>query len=145
MTATFLSLILFLTFLTLSGFHFYWLFGGTWGLKSVIPSKGSEPNLIAIPQFATLIVAMGLLLFGLLYLQKSGLKGVSISIDFDLLTNYGYWIIPAIFTIRALGEFKYVGFFKKVKHTQFAKADTKIFAPLCLGIGIIGFIIQLLN
>ncbi|MFT6442917.1 MAG: hypothetical protein ACJASM_002470, partial [Salibacteraceae bacterium] len=37
------------------------------------------------------------------------------------------------------------GLFKKIKHTDFAKADTKLFVPLCLSIGIIGIVIQLMN
>jgi len=54
------------------------------------------------------------------------------------------WAIPAIFLLRALGDFRYVGFFKKVKTTPFAKADTKFFSPLCLMLGLFGIAIQLL-
>lgn len=61
------------------------------------------------------------------------------------ITNYGYWIIPSIFILRAIGDFKYVGFFKKVRNTEFAKTDSKWFAPLCLTIGIFGILIQLMN
>lgn len=141
MIASILSIILFLVFSVLSGFHFYWFFGGKWGLDKVIPSVGEKANSLEIPKFATLIVALGLMLFGLLYLGISGL----ITIQFPKwVTNYAYWFIPAIFTFRAIGEFKYVGFFKKIRNTEFARADSKIFAPLCIGIGIAGFVIQLL-
>jgi hypothetical protein len=40
-------------------------------------------------------------------------------------------VLVAVFAIRALGDFKYVGFFKKVKNTDFAINDTKYFTPLC--------------
>lgn len=123
----------------LGSFHVYWLVGGTWGLDRVFPTKGNEPTTFSIPKFATLIVALGLFLFGGLYLLKSGLVAVQV----PSWVSYAYWFIPAIFMVRAIGEFKYVGFFKKIKDTKFAKADTKLFAPLCLGIGVIGIVIQL--
>ena len=142
MTTTILSIIL-LTFFTSLGFiHFYWLFGGKWGLEKVIPTKDNQTGTLSIPKFATLIVALVLLLFGLIYLVKSRLINVHIP---NLATKYGYWIIPSIFILRAIGDFKYVGFFKKIKDTEFAKADSKWFVPLCLTIGIFGILIQLMN
>ena len=137
-----LSIILFLIFTVLGGFHFYWLFGGIWGLEKVIPSKGDKAISLSIPKLATLIVGLVLVLFGLFYLIKSGLVIVHIP---NWVTNYGYWFVPSIFILRAIGEFKYIGFFKKIKNTEFAKADSKIFSPLCLIIGIIGILIQLMN
>ena len=137
MIVTIISVILFLVFSILGGFHFYWLFGGEWWLKKVIPTKGNEPNSLSIPEIATLTVALVLVAFGLIYLLKTGIITI---VTPKIITNYAYWLIPAVFTMRALGDFKYVGFFKKIKHTEFAKADTKLFSPLCLGIGILGFI-----
>lgn len=139
MIITLIAIILFIIFTVLGGFHFYWFFGGTWGLNKVIPSKGDQASTLQIPKLATLVVALGLVSFGIMYLMKAGL--VTFSVPTWILT-YGYWFIPAIFILRAIGEFNYVGFFKKVKHSEFAKADTKIFAPLCLFIGVLGILIQ---
>jgi hypothetical protein len=61
-----------------------------------------------------------------------------------MLASIG-WIIPAIFLIRAIGDFKYVGFTKKVKSSTFAELDTKFFSPLCLVIAALGFAIEFLN
>lgn len=137
-----LSIILFLIFLTLGGFHFYWLFGGKWGLEKVIPSKGEKANTLSIPKFATLVVGAILVLFGFIYFKKSGFLTIPFP---NWITNYAYWLIPSVFIIRAIGEFKYVGFFKKITNTEFAKADSKIFSPLCLTIGLIGLIIVLIK
>lgn len=142
MITTIVSTILFTIFTTLSFIHFYWLFGGKWGLEKVIPTKDNETSALSIPKFATLIVALVLLLFGLIYLVKSGFINVPIP---NLVTTYGYWIIPAIFILRAIGDFKYVGFFKKIKNTEFAKTDSKWFAPLCLTIGILGILVQIVS
>lgn len=134
-----LSIILFLIFTVLSGFHVYWLFGGTWGTQSVFPTKLNEATTIKIPKFATLIVALGLATMAYLYLIKSGLAVNHLP---SWITRYAYWIIPCLFILRAIGEFNYVGLFKKVKETKFGKADTRIFSPLCLFIGIAGLLIQ---
>ncbi|GAA3511571.1 hypothetical protein GCM10022393_26680 [Aquimarina addita] len=139
---TVLSTILFAVFSSLGFIHFYWLLGGKWGLEKVIPTKENQTSTLSIPKFATLIVAVVLLLFGLIYLVKSGLINVQIP---NLVTKYGYWIIPSVLTLRAIGDFKYVGFFKKIKNTEFAKADSKWFVPLCLIIGIFGILIQIMN
>lgn len=137
-----LSLILFIIFLTLGSFHIYWLFGGTWGLEKVIPSKENQAKTLQIPKLATLFVGLILVLFGLIYLMKSGYISIQIP---NWITDYGYWFVPSVFFLRAIGDFNYVGFFKKVKNTKFAKADSKLFSPLCLGIGIIGILIQLIE
>jgi len=142
MIVTILSITLFLIFTVLGGFHFYWFLGGVWGLEKVIPSKDNVVSTIQIPKLATLIVGLILISFGLMYLIKSNLINIPIPI---WITNYGYWLIPSIFLLRAIGEFNYVGFFKKIKNTEFAKADSKIFSPLCLIIGIIGILIQLIS
>ncbi|WP_170863195.1 DUF3995 domain-containing protein [Pseudozobellia thermophila] len=129
-------------FFVLGGFHVYWLFGGVWAVERVIPTKAGGEDLPAIPRTATLIVGLVLILFAWMYLMKSGLVPVQVPKG---IMNYGYWFIPSIFILRAVGDFNYVGFFKKIKHTAFAKADSKVFIPLCLAIGIMGILIQLMD
>jgi len=139
---TILSIILLVIFTSLGFIHFYWLLGGKWGLEKVIPTKDNQSSTPSIPKFATLIVGLVLVLFGLIYLAKSGIVNFVIP---NWITNYGYWLIPAIFILRAIGDFKYVGFFKKIRNTKFAKADSKFFSPLCLTVGVIGILIQLVE
>lgn len=141
MILTMLSLLMGLIFVVLSGFHFYWFRGGRWGTEYVFPTKDKESKAPPIPMFATLLVALGLALIGVLYLVKGGMAGIRIPYWIE---KYLYWFIPAIFILRAIGEFKYVGIFKKIKDTKFAEADTKIFVPLCFFIGILGLIIQII-
>jgi hypothetical protein len=48
------------------------------------------------------------------------------------------WACGAVgvaFALRAVGEFRLVGFFKSVKGTEFAAMDTWFYSPLCLAIG----------
>ena len=142
MTPDILSLILFLIFSFLGGIHFYWLFGGTFGLENVIPTKLNQENSLQIPKIATLIVALVLVSFGLLYLVKSEVIIIILPV---WITNFAYWFIPIIFIIRAIGDFNYVGVFKRVKNTKFAKADSTLFIPLCAVIGIVGVFIQIMT
>ena len=138
-----IAIILFLIFLFISSIHIYWAFGGNWGSDAVLPTKDDNNTKVLNPSILpTLIVAFGLLGFGLHILIISGL------IAFDIpqwLSNYGLWIIASIFTLRAIGDFKYVGFFKKIKLTKFGKNDTKYYSPLCLTIGIITLILELIK
>ena len=49
--------------------------------------------------------------------------------------------ISVLFFLRAIGEFKLVGFFKQVRDTPFAFWDTWLFSPLCLLIAVIAFML----
>jgi hypothetical protein len=142
MIATTLSISLLAVFFLLGSIHFYWLFGGKWGLEKSLPTKEVGEKAKEPPKIATAIVGIGLILFGLFYALKTGLMNFQVPY---WIINYGSWIIPSIFILRAIGDFRYVGFFKKIKNTEFAKADSKWFAPLCLTIGIFGMLIQLMD
>ena len=135
------SILLFLIFLFILSIHFYWGFGGKWGNGAVIPTKDDNIK-VAIPGLLPIFtVAFGLLIFGFFVLIKSGM------IDFKLplwLDKYGLAVTSGIFMLRAIGDFNYVGFFKKVKKTKFGQNDTKYYSPLCLFIGILTMAIDCL-
>ncbi len=135
-----ISVLLFVVFTFLSAIHFYWGFGGRWGSQAVFPTKdnSTKPQMPGI--IPTFIVAFGLLTIGLFILQKAGFSNFTIPL---MLDKYGLWVIAGIFIVRAIGEFNYVGFFKKIKHTKFGQNDTKYYSPLCLTIGILTIIMEL--
>lgn len=120
--------------LAISGLHFFWAFGGRWGASAAIPtnqegkmmlnSAGNFPSV-----FATLVVAFGLLAMALLHLEKVQIIQLPLP---NWVANLGLKMIAGIFLIRAIGEFRYVGFFKKIKGTTFAILDTKYYSPLCV-------------
>lgn len=135
-----ISFLVFLIFIFLSSIHFYWCFGGHWGSRSVFPTKDDDtkPNM---PGFLpTFTVAVGLLALAIFILIKGGFLEISLPL---WLNKYGLRSLAIIFIIRAIGEFNYVGFFKKIKQTKFGKNDTKYFSPLCLLIGILMIIMEL--
>ena len=137
-----LSILLSLILIGLGMIHFNWVIGGKFGFSESLPTKKNGERVLNPKKIDCAIVGFGLTVFGIFYIFKSGL------IEFNLpewIMTYGSWIIPIIFLLRAVGEFKYVGFFKSVKKTDFGKLDTKFFSPLCLIIGIFGIIIQLMK
>ncbi|PXY47163.1 DUF3995 domain-containing protein [Flavobacterium hydrophilum] len=135
-----ISIILFLVFLFLSSIHWYWAFGGKWGTQGVYPANPDGSPMRPPGIAATLIVAIGLLSFGIFYLIKG--EFVSIELPFWLNKN-GLWILTGIFIVRAIGDFKYLGFFKKIKNSKFAINDSKYYSPLCFAIGVLTLILGL--
>jgi len=136
----FLSILLVIVYAVIALIHFYWLFGEKW-VDKVLPTDKNGKRVLNPRKFETIIVTLGLLLFAFYYLLKIELFEVEVP---KLITKYSGWIISSIFIIRAIGDFKYVGFFKKIKNTKFAEFDTKYFTFISLIIGFIGMIIELI-
>lgn len=135
----FLGVICVLILFFISLIHIYWAFGGTLWVDAVIPTKTADEKAMNPPKFLTFLVALLLGCFALIYVEKLAL--FSFSYFPDWIKNYGIHFVASIFILRAIGEFNYVGFFKKVTTTQFAKNDAKYFSPLCLFLGVVGFLI----
>ncbi|MCX2745492.1 DUF3995 domain-containing protein [Mangrovivirga sp. M17] len=135
------SLILSFIFLILGLIHLNWVIGGEFGFAQSLPTKENGERILNPKKADSAIVGIGLIFFAMFYIFKSGIINHQIP---GWVMKYGGWIIPSIFILRAIGDFKYVGFFKKLKDTDFGKRDTKFFSPLCLIIGILGFIIQII-
>ena len=104
-----------------------------------MPTKENGEKVLNPGKVDSAAVGIGLTAFGIFYLLNSGVIDYSLP---EWIIKYGSWIIPVLFLLRAVGEFKYVGFFKRVKKTEFAKWDTKLFSPLCLAIAIIGILVN---
>ncbi|MBE9918175.1 DUF3995 domain-containing protein [Paenibacillus donghaensis] len=103
----------------ISMLHIYWAFGGRWGTGSVIPRKKGESQPAFVP-------------------GKSGtMQGDFLPfIKASAISRWGCIVCAAVFLLRSIGDFNYVGFFKKVKHSAFATNDTYLYSPLCLYLGI---------
>jgi hypothetical protein len=135
-----LSIINAVIFLAIAVLHIYWAFGGRKWADVVLPEMpGNEKKLFIPGKAITLAVAVGLLFFGFISLGAISLFSSFLSNSFFI---YGNAVVGVIFLLRAAGDFKYAGIFKKIKDTVFAKNDTKCFTPLCIGISIIAFLIS---
>jgi len=137
-----LSILLMTLFMSLAILHFHWAAGGKWALEGTLPQKESGELLFSPGPNACVIVGLGLLVFGLYYGYRAGFLQVQLSIPFMHILK---WAIPGLFILRAIGDFRYVGFFKRIKYTQFGRMDSSIFSPISLAIGIAGILINILS
>ncbi|MDJ1468928.1 DUF3995 domain-containing protein [Cytophagaceae bacterium DM2B3-1] len=136
-------------FLIISLLHIYWAVKGLFQpnqsfLSLVIPEIDKE--LAFKPGIGTtLLVALALLVasFISIWAIQPIYKGTSPFFVSERWCIYGNLTIAIVFGVRAMGDFKYVGFFKKIRHTQFAYYDTRLYSPLCLLIAILAFYIYL--
>lgn len=125
-------------FLLISLLHFYWAAGGRWSMGAVLPTSPQNGAIFTPGKWATAMVATGLLLLAFISLSSTGIF-LFIPGKFSF---YGNLVIAAIFLLRAIGDFKYVGLFKKITSTPFAANDTRIFTPLCMMITLMAGIIS---
>ena len=137
----FVALIVASVLLFLSGLHVYWSFGGLWGSAAVVPTKAnSNAQLFEPSPFATLVVALALLTAALVVLLRAEIFPLPLP---SWTAQIGAWVIAAVFLLRATGDFRYVGFFKKVRNTAFARMDSRLYSPLCLALALLTLIVAL--
>jgi hypothetical protein len=142
MLAILIGLLLFFIFFFLSAIHFYWGLGGKWGTNAAVPTKENNEKVMNPKLFECFVVGFALLGFGLFILVKSQILAFNLP---NWLMDYGLWVLSLLFILRAIGEFKYVGFFKKIKTTKFGQLDTKYYSPLCLVIGLLAMTLALMR
>lgn len=107
--------------------HVYWACRGTWGTSAVIPERNGKRTFS--PHRGLTLVIAGLLAFAAIILF---MRASYISFRFNaVLLQGGAWICAVVFALRVIGEFKYVGLFKRITNTGFAKMDTWLYVPLC--------------
>jgi energy-converting hydrogenase Eha subunit H len=127
-------------FIAIGAVHVYWAFGGKRFSEGVLPLKADNSATFQPGVLATLIVAFGLFGFAAITVASMGVFSDWLSPE---IVRYGMYAITAIFALRAVGDFYYAGFFKKIKNTTFAKKDTQFYTPLCVVISILSLIIIL--
>ncbi|OCX53958.1 hypothetical protein BEL04_06670 [Mucilaginibacter sp. PPCGB 2223] len=129
-----LAILLTLIFTSLSSLHFYWGLGGEWGIRAAIPTNEEGKKLLNPGPAACF--ALGLILLSMAIFVMIQVKLLHIAL-WRWLDAYGFSIISFIFLLRAIGDFKYVGFNKRIKGTTFADADKLYFSPLCIIISLL--------
>lgn len=135
---TIAAIILATIFFAIAILHVYWVLGGQWGINAAMPDA-MKNHVMADSRrvsfkVATLLVALGLFLTMYLFLIHAGLTNSSIPMEY---LNYATYAVFGVFLLRAIGDFKYCGFFKRIKEGDFASYDSKFFSPLCLFIALL--------
>jgi hypothetical protein len=134
-----IAILLMAVFLSLSLVHIYWLLGGCAGQLAAIPELDGQP-VFEPSAVATAVVALILALCAILIAATGGL--LTLPLSDRVLT----WLTRALavgLLLRAIGDFRLVGFFKRVRDTRFARLDTAVYSPLCfalaVGSAVVGF------
>lgn len=115
-------------FVALACWHFYMALRLPVGESGAVPSEAGKP--VFVPsRMSTVAVGVVLLLFALLVAATAGF--VSVAVSPKVLSGLSFALALGL-AARAVGEFRYVGFFKRVRGTRFATLDTLVYSPLCL-------------
>jgi hypothetical protein len=127
------GLLLAFIFAALALLHIYWAAGGRFAAGVTVPEVDSKP--VFIPSaVSTLLVAAALLMAMLVILGQLGVWGGWLP---RWIFTLGTWVIGLLFLFRAIGDFKLIGFFKRVHDSGFAWWDTRLYSPLCLLISLL--------
>lgn len=136
---TLLAVVVGFLLFTLSSLHFYWAFGGSWGFDEALPTDEQGKRVLNPGKLDSTVVGLALLVFAIYYAI------IALNIPAILpnsVVQYGGWGVSLLFLLRAVGDFRYIGFFKKVRSTGFAQKDSYYFSPLCLAIGLAGIFME---
>src|ERR1700754_2545053 len=122
------TLLVCIALLLIAALHIYWAFGGHNMVNEAIPTYKGRRLLHPSP-LGTFIVALLIIAAGVVI----GIQGRVIPIPlFKRVSFWGSCLIAAIFLMRSIGDFRYVGLFKTFQRSVFAQRDTNIYTPLCL-------------
>jgi hypothetical protein len=114
----------------LGALHVFWALGGRLGSASAVPEVNGQRAFTPTPA-ATFAVALALFVASALVLGRAGLFSPTVAAEHF---KWPVFILGFAFLIRAVGAGGLVGFTKRVRGTSFARWDTRLYSPLCLGI-----------
>jgi len=114
----------------LAAVHLFWALGGRLGKGLAVPEKANKAGPAMRPKpAATLLVATALAVAADLVAMRAGLLS---SLLPAWLPQTFCALLALVLLARAIGDRRYVGFFKRIKDTRFARLDTMAYSPLCL-------------
>lgn len=128
-----LATVLIAVFSALALLHIYWALGGRWAFEGALPTEGDRPFFVPGPG-ASAAVAIALLMAAVVCGLQAGVLTSGLP---AWLLRLGVWGVSFVFAARAVGEFRYVGFFKRVQGTVFAHRDSRFYSSLCLAISLL--------
>ena len=117
-----------IVFVSLAFWHFYMALVPSAGTSGAVPGIEGKPLFIPSRK-ATIAVGVMLLLFACLVAATGGLVDVGIS---PLVLRWASFALALGLLARAIGDSRYVGFFKRIRGSRFATLDSFVFSPICL-------------
>jgi hypothetical protein len=131
-------------FVLLGLMHVYWALGGRLGRGAALPQlpvppgwqKHGEPAMVDAfnpGPAVTLVVAVALIAVGGAVALRGGLFAAPVQ---HVALQAMLALVALVMLARAIGDFRLVGFFKRVKGSVFARMDTWVYSPLCVALGL---------
>ncbi len=121
-----------------AAFHLHWALGGRTGFAVSLPQRpdGSPVMAHRLPWWrpAAGAVALGLVALALLMLSHAGHLPLPLP---KRLAGAVLLATGAAFVARALVPNRYVGLFKSLRQTRWARYDTRLYSPLFLLLGLL--------
>jgi len=100
---------------------------------AALPERNGEP--IFRPGPASTLLVAGLLALAALLVLAHAERGPAAALP-RWIVAVGAPVTAVVLLARAIGDFRYIGFFKRVRDTRFARLDTRIYSPVALMLGI---------
>jgi fatty acid desaturase len=129
----FLAGVVALVLSSLALLHLYWAFGGGWGAKEAVPQRKGKPLFKPGPAACTAVAALLALAAAVVWSKAAGWSLRFLPGCWSTVGTFG---VALVFTGRAVGDFRWVGFFKRSRSSRFAALDSRVYSPLCLLLGI---------
>jgi Protein of unknown function (DUF3995) len=124
----------------LAALHVYWAFGGKSGAATAVPERDGKPLFAPGPAACAIVAA--LLAAAAVVVWSKGAAWSPAGVPRGAST-VGAFAVAVAFMGRAIGDFRWVGFFKRRRGTKFARNDSWFYSPLCLALGVGALVVAL--
>jgi hypothetical protein len=94
-----------------------------------VPTRADGSPVLNPGPVAALSVAAQLLASAWLLLERAGFGPRFLPAPLPAIGSTG---VAVAFLLRGMGDFRYVGLFKRVRDTPFARMDSRLYTPLVL-------------
>ncbi|MEP7129842.1 MAG: DUF3995 domain-containing protein [Sphingomicrobium sp.] len=121
-----------------AGFHAHWALGGRLGLSVSLPQRPDGTPVMAhrFSWWRAAAGAIALLLGVLALLLLDRVHVLALPLP-DAVERAALLAVGVAFVARALVPNRFVGFFKTLRGTRWAKYDTRLYSPLFLLLGVL--------
>jgi hypothetical protein len=138
----FLALFGTVVFAGLAAIHVRWAFTGPATFSAGVPTRPDGTPALNPGPVAALGVAALLLASGWLLLERAGLGPHLLAPPNPAIGTTG---VAVVLLLRGIGDFRYVGLFKRVRDTPFGRMDSRYYTPLVLILALVAGLVALLG
>jgi hypothetical protein len=124
----------------LAALHVYWAFGGKSGATAAVPERDGAPLFQPGPAACAIVAALLAAAAAIVWAKAVAWSPPILPRS---AITIGAFAVAVAFIGRSIGDFRWVGFFKRQRGTRFARNDSILYSPLCLALGIGALIVAL--